>query len=320
MTRSVTRFDKWPGDGRNGERLCGVEVEFAGLSEKQTADIVIDDLGGSIAAEQAHFYEISDTSLGGIKVELDIFLKDNQSEFIKKGLSMARNVIPVEIVTDPLRADQMPELDRLCDTLRDAGALGSRKNAVQGFGVHLNPETPADEQKTCRIVMAYALLEDWLREVDPIDGTRWLLPFVDPWPRGLTDALVQDECDSLDQIMDIYARHTKSRNHGLDMLPVFKDHDAKAFDRLFEGGKGGGVSGRPAFHFRLPDCRIDEPDWSLAVPWQSWAYVEKLAQNAAKLTELRDAWLDHRDRVLSFRSDWADIVSDRLGKQGGALA
>lgn len=40
------------------------------------------------------------------------------------------------------------------------------------------------------------------------------------------------------------------------------------------------VKARPAYHYRLPNCLIDEPDWRLAREWNTWVAVERLAADA----------------------------------------
>ena len=37
------------------------------------------------------------------------------------------------------------------------------------------------------------------------------------------------------------------------------------------------MSARPTFHYRLPNCRVDEPDWRIAHEWNAWVTVEALA-------------------------------------------
>jgi hypothetical protein len=50
------------------------------------------------------------------------------------------------------------------------------------------------------------------------------------------------------------------------------------------------VKARPAFHYRLPDCKVDLPGWSVAQPWRQWVFIESLAHDTALLDELINAW------------------------------
>jgi len=37
------------------------------------------------------------------------------------------------------------------------------------------------------------------------------------------------------------------------------------------------IKPRPTWHYRLPNCLIDDPDWSLRDPWHEWVRIETLA-------------------------------------------
>ncbi len=62
------------------------------------------------------------------------------------------------------------------------------------------------------------------------------------------------------------------------------------------------VSGRPAFHYRLPDCDISEPDWSAATAWNQWVSVENLAADEALLAEMIAEWRATRERYSMARA------------------
>lgn len=299
-------------------RLTGVEVEFAGLNEDRVAKILARELGGEAAPSGAYEWTVSDTGIGDITVELDISLrKSSDLKLVQEGLDLARGLIPIEIVSAPLEREQIVRLDAAMTTLRDAGAKGSGQGLFYGFGVHLNPEIVSpDDPHTTRTIRAYALLEEWLRIDAEIDGTRRLLPFVDRWPFGLIDELTETPGADLDAIMGLYARHTHSRNHGLDLLPLFRHLDAARFTALFGDGTGGVVSARPTFHFRLPDSRIDEPGWSLNEAWSQWCFVEEVASDDELLEQLSRAWREHRATWFDTRTDWGHRVGAILGGRG----
>jgi hypothetical protein len=65
------------------------------------------------------------------------------------------------------------------------------------------------------------------------------------------------------------------------------------------------VKGRPAFHYRLPDCRVNVPGWSAADAWNHWVYIEKLAADAALLRELmRERRKCYSSFSLAPRTNW----------------
>lgn len=293
-------------------RRCGVELEFSGLSEAQVVALILNELGGSLGAHARHAATVHDTALGDIRVELDISLAhDHPSNWVETGLGLARDVIPVEVITRPLTPAQMPELDRFCDALRRAGGEGTGRSMLRGFGVHLNVAAHApDDAFTRRTILAFALLEPWLRATLPLDGTRRILPFVNPWPLGLVDALVAEPDAGFATQCSHYAAAIKSRNHGLDLLPLFKFHDPDAYARAYPDAFK--VAARPAFHFRMPDCRLNDADWSLAEGWSMWRAVETLAAAPELLDRLCTAWPQHRQQMFGGSRKWARIVSDLL--------
>jgi hypothetical protein len=52
------------------------------------------------------------------------------------------------------------------------------------------------------------------------------------------------------------------------------------------------VKPRPAFHYRLPNCLIDEPDWTLAREWNTWVTVEQLASDPERIRTMSREYLD----------------------------
>lgn len=300
MTRSQDPFPPLPGTGR----ACGIEIELAGLTEMQVARIARDRLGGRIEREAPHVVALHDSELGKLRIELDTALRKlGGGRLVQQGLDALRGVIPVEIVTEPLDAASVATLDTLREDLRAAGALGSRHGVLLGFGVHLNPARAGSDARVIRIARAYALLEDWLRARRHIDVTRRILPFVDPWPSSLVDDLVDAPPDTIEGLARLYARHTQSRNHGLDLLPLLHDAVPDAYAAIFP--KAADIGGRPAYHFRLPDCRIDEAGWSLSEPWDDWLAVERLADDPATTAALSKEWRAHRAVTLESRGEWA---------------
>jgi hypothetical protein len=110
-------------------------------------------------------------------------------------------------------------------------------------------------------VRAFALIEDWLRASDPIDPARRLLPFVDAWPRRLVDLLGAEGGGwSLGDLSDAYVMLSPTRNRALDLLPLLEHLDPERVRRALPEGQAKG--GRPTWHYRLPEARVDEPDWT----------------------------------------------------------
>ncbi|NBD29580.1 MAG: hypothetical protein GVY31_06020 [Alphaproteobacteria bacterium] len=298
------------------DRRAGIEIEFGGLTEAQAARIARDLLGGEIDQTDDHDLRLSGSALGDLKIYLDTALRDRiDGPLAEIGLDLSRAVVPVEIVTPPLDFDQLPDVDRLCAALRAAGAIGTRDGILLGFGLHLNPEIPGETvDDLLPTLTAYALLEDRLRFDGGMDVSRRLLPFSDPFPRAFVDALAAAEGWRMTDLFDAHLSHNPTRNRGLDVLPILAELDSGRVERALDGL--GAVSARPAWHYRLPDCRIDEADWSVSQEWNRWALVELVAADGKILDGLKAAWRDHRAALTTLRPDWRAEVDDRLNRAG----
>ncbi|MDD9724507.1 amidoligase family protein [Roseovarius sp. SK2] len=303
-------------NARGDKRRIGIEVEFSGLCERRVASILQENLGGEMDDADPHLLFVRGSALGDLEIELDTALGKKKSDGLagSQVKDLLRGLVPVEIVTPPLTPDEIARFDAMIPVLREAGASGSRNGVFLGFGVHLNVEVvaPADPH-TLRTVRAFGLLDPVLRAENGIDVTRRVLPFVNAWPRALVDELVEEKPDSLELLLDLMDPHVRTRNHALDLLPLMKH----ALPRLFEASYPDehSTKARPAFHFRLPDSRINEEGWSLQEPWEMWRLVEEVAATE-QLEALEDAWQDHAHSggVLRRESAWVRIASDILGR------
>ena len=313
------RFDPLPGwDGRGGtDRKTGVEIEFGGLTERAAAELAQQELGGTLEEPAPQSFVVKGSDLGDLEIYLDTALRKKVSgQWARAGLDASRAVVPVELVTAPLTQDQLPRLETLMQALRQAGAIGTRGGMLLGFGLHLNPEL-ADEggADLPATGTAYAFLEEWFRQTDPLDMSRRVLPFTDRYRPALLDALAEDgPLPGLSGFMEIYLDHVHSRNHGLDLYPAIRFLDEPRF--VARHGADSSVSARPTYHYRLPDCRLGDPDWTVAYEWNRWALVERVARMPDLLDALRADWRGRgwlRNRV---RGGWADTVDGHLRDAG----
>lgn len=306
----------WPlpvPQGPEGQRRVGVEIEFAGLTEAEAADIVQAAWGGTVRAKTDHDLTVTGTAHGDVGIELDIVLRDQAGHAIAdKLLNWSRAVVPVEIVTAPLLPADLVAVDSLIADLVAAGAEGSQDGILYGFGMHLNPEVAGtDAAHILPVVRAYALLEDWLRAMDPLDPSRRLLPFVDPWPRPLVDRLAAAGAGwDIDDLLRTYADLTPTRNRGLDLLPLLEHlRPAALAERMDPATLKGG---RPTYHYRLPEARLGAPGWSAIYEWNRWVLVERVAADPDLLAHLAGLWAGHRDSLTAMRGDWARQVQTTL--------
>ncbi|MEQ9330577.1 amidoligase family protein [Thalassobaculum sp.] len=298
--------------GRGGRRPVGVEVEFGGLDAERAADAVRRRFGGTIRRSGAHRLYVDDTELGRFKVELDwdwVHAADDDTGFMNKAKQLlgdiGREVVPTEVVTPPMPAGRLPELDSLVADLARLGAEGTRSGLLYGFGLHLNPALgPADLDAgpIRRVLQAYMLAAPALRAAIDVPPMRALLPFVEPFPPGYVELVLAPDYDPpLPQLIDDYLRLNPTRNRELDLLPLFAELDGERVRRMVPDPH---VSARPTFHWRLPNADFESPDWTVAGQWARWLQVERAALDADELAER----LAERQRTNARRESlWASL-------------
>ncbi|SHI61873.1 Putative amidoligase enzyme [Palleronia salina] len=299
-------------------RRVGVEVELGGLDERAVTHILANGLGGTERQTGDYEWTVEGSDLGTVEILLDTKLRDHASSKIAQmGLDLGRAVIPVEYVTEPVLPRELARIEAVNEALVAAGALGTQDGVALGFGVHLNAALPAmSVPAILPTLRAFCLVEECLRDSMDIDPARRILPFVDPMPAALTDEICAPEADDwdMDALTDAYLEHAASRNHALDLLPILKQH---APDRVVAAvPQMDHKSARPAWHYRLPDCRIDDPAWSVTLEWNRWCAIERIGADADLLDRLCTAWRDHRSGVLHLPGGWRDRAAEILNDAG----
>ncbi|WP_260112593.1 amidoligase family protein [Phaeobacter inhibens] len=295
------------------DRKVGVEIEFGGLSAAEAQDIVQRELGGDIHAQDdidGPKPHVKNTRLGDVEVYLDSRYRTEVHGLGKALFSLAEPLIPVEIVTPPLAQSQLPQLDRLCSKLAAAGATGTQDGMLNGFGVHLNVEV-ADmtADHIVPVLTAFALLEPVLRRSPGIEVSRRVQPFIAPYPAALIDALCEHPPQTMEALCDMYLDHAADRNHALDLLPLLADY---APDRVRTAlGEDDKTAARPAYHYRLPDCRLGQPGWSISQEWNRWAELEQIARDT-RLDQLIKAWQGRPRSEQLLNREWAKHAADVL--------
>jgi hypothetical protein len=98
-----------------------------------------------------------------------------------------------------------------------------------------------------------------------------------------------------------YVAANPTRNRPLDLLPLLALNDPGLTKRPpLQGQK---VKARPAFHYRLPNSLIDDPDWSVAREWDQWLLVERLAGDPGLVRRLSRTYLDWDSTLVGYLSD-----------------
>lgn len=295
------------GNNADGEpRRVGVELEMAGLRPHQVAGIIVESLGGTIEIENAFVTQVRDTPLGDFRVELDADLlksghyrklladfgidigEGDEREQIDSLISrVAGLIVPLELVGPPAPWTGLEKLDDIRARLHQAGARGTHSSPLYAFGMQLNIEAARlDAGYLLSVLHAFLLSYDELIEAERVDLSRRITPYVQPFPEEyLAHVLQADYAPDLDELIGDYLRLTPTRNRPLDLLPLFAFLDGgRVMSAPVETHL---VKPRPAFHYRLPNCLIDDPDWSLATVWNRWIEVERLADDPERLERAR---------------------------------
>lgn len=294
-------------------RMIGVELEFAGISCEQAAEVVRDLFGGCVNQCDAYRYEVAETRFGAFTVELDAqFAHPSDDEAsdqstldgigrrVRNGLKSAYGAIaglwlPVEIVSPPVAISDLPELDTLIPTLRRLGAEDTRDGLIYAFATQFNPEVPSlCADSVLAHLKAFLLLADTLRSAIDVDPLRQALPFTDPFPADYVHRVIDPGYwPEMPQLIEDYLDANPTRNRELDLLPLLAHIAPESVRQRITDTL---IKARPTFHYRLPDTRLSEEAWSLVVEWNRWADVEHLAADRATLERLGQDCLENTRR------------------------
>ena len=306
------RFDPlpWSRTPAGEPRRVGLELEVAGIRPRQMAEAVTAVVGGRIDQESAFLTRVRETEFGDFAVELDAsILRDRryQEPLAEVGIDLGKGqardqieemvsrvaglVVPLELVGPPIPWTELGRLDEIRLRLHRAGAKGTHSSPVYAFGLQLNIEAASlDADHLLAMLRAFLLKYEWLLERSDIDLTRRISPYIQSYPEDyVAHVLDRDYRPDIQTLIDDFLHFTPTRNRPLDLLPLFAHIDK---DRVMAAPvEKELIKPRPAFHYRLPNCLIDEPDWNLAIPWNDWVRIENLAADEKALEQARSARL-----------------------------
>ncbi|MET4806900.1 amidoligase family protein [Limibacillus sp. MBR-115] len=306
-------------------RRVGIEIEFSDVDLEASGKIVQRLFGGRLTHSDPHRFKVLDTQFGDFLVELDFtiihledrpeqselspLLQEIEAELAKTAGDIAALWLPREIACPPIPFDKLDRLETLVTELRKAGATGTTGRWFAAYGMQINAELARhDVAYLLQHLRAYLLLSAWLRQKIDVNLKRRLTPFIDPFSNAYISKVIDpDYAPDLGGLMDDYMEANPTRSRELDLLPIFGHFDPERVKRRLPNVK---VRSRPAFHYRLPDSKVDNPEWNLAREWNFWLEVERLAMDSDRLAKLQTAYIDHHDQILSF--GWAEKVDEIL--------
>lgn len=312
------------------ERRVGVEIEISGLSYEELVRLSARLLDGEAVTAGRYVSKVA-TQLGDFTIELDsdpikeMNLRDERlPESLQElgGHAMdvidyaAERIVPLEIISPPVPFGELDTIEILCDSLHEAGALGSREAIHFAFGLQLNPELPDLEPVTVvAYLRAFAALYDWLKSRHQLDISRKFTNYIEPWSSPYIDRLLApDYAPDQTRLITDYLDENPTRNRALDLLPLFAHLDKELLARHVTDAR---VKSRPTLHYRLPDCDIDNAEWHFSSVWNDWVVLEEIVANSTDLDELIRLYRD--SRKLSFRnltSSWRSQCQRWLEQKG----
>ncbi|MCB1693028.1 MAG: amidoligase family protein [Pseudomonadales bacterium] len=299
-------------------RHVGFELEFGGLTFRDCLTTLKDNIEGDCEEVSSVEAEITHPVHGAFRLELDWqflknFARDRSLDprAIDMMAEIAGTVVPMELVLPPLAFEEIDSADAIIKALRSAGAHGTAHSPLYAFGVHINTEIPAlDAATLVRYLTAYCILQDYLVVAHRVDASRRLAPWIQPYgPDYIANVLDYGE-PSFEELIDDYLAFNPTRNRALDLLPIFAEVDEPRVRRTLPEEK---INPRPAFHYRLANSEVDNPDWHISTEWNRWCLVERLADSNAELGALAHEYR-RRLRADTFATDakWVDYMTSWL--------
>jgi len=303
-------------------RRVGFEIEFGGITLEQAVDAVVKNFGGAPYRTNKYSQGVADSQHGNFIIELDsLFLKDKYYEkYLEKiGINLEEYVevstvedflanaaaflVPHEVITPPIPLDCLGEIEKLKTTLYEQRAKGTGASIRYAFGLHMNAETPSFEVNVIlSYLRAFFLLYEWINDQSEIDFTRQLLPYIKPFPEQYVNLVLDYSYrPAMDRFIADYLFYNPTRNRPLDLTPLLAMIDEQTVIKgIVEKNL---LKKRPAFHYRLPNCLIDEPLWTIAGEWNLWVKVEKLAADQEKIALMCADYQETKSSLLDYLLD-----------------
>lgn len=312
----------------------GFELEYTSIDLKKAAQIIVKQFGDTIHEISKFACQVTDTGFADFSVEIDASILKNKTyeSYLKEIevdvydvffqrtleeilLKLAETAIPYEIVTPPLPFDELEGVEKLRKALQKHKALGTKSSLIYAFGLQINPETPSTSAETLLSYQrAFLLLYPWLVKISKVDWPRRVTPFIDEFPESYCRLILSlSYAPEIEDFIDDYVTHNPTRNRALDMLPLLASiNREKVFNAVIDDEML--IKSRPAFHYRLPNCMIDDPSWTIAGEWNCWVEVEKLACNPDKIKEMSRKFLETLESLTSFLyDDWPERAEKWFG-------
>ncbi len=307
------------------ERSVGFEIEFGNLGIDEASNLIQSYYGGKVRKINPFKYKIVSTKVGTFTIELDMRLLNEsllQEKLKELGIeeweiidlaerlvgTLSETIVPFEIATPPLPLSKIKIVGEIEKALRLQGAKGTGASWIYAFGLHINPEVPSFKASSILAhLRAFLLLSPWIQHQSGTDLMRKLSPFIVPFEKEYAILVLDpDYHPARKRLIKDYLLYNPTRNRPLDLLPLFKYLHPEIVEPAVKDQK---IKARPTYHYRLPNSRIDEPDWHIADEWNRWVEIEKLANDSHLLKEMSLEYLEYvRRDPLFFEAAWIENV------------
>lgn len=289
------------------ERHVGFEMEFVNLDFDQVTPLITQRFGGNVEKSDQFVEKVKDTIYGSFTLESD-------SSFIKKrdyrnwldsfGVELSEEtadqiddqvmeysqaLVPRELVTPPIGLRHIKTMD---DLVKDMQALYKKNKgkvwSLAPCGLHLNIECESlDVEYLLNTLRAFCFLYDELVEDIGVDFTRRVAPYIRAFPSDYVNVISDKSYrPNMSQFVADYFKYNPTRNRPLDMTVIFAHIDQRFLNGV-DGLEVDLIKPRPAFHYRLPNCELENEEWSIIEEWERWKKVESLARELKGLCEER---------------------------------
>ncbi len=309
-------------NNKNEPRHVGIEIEYSNLSLEKSAKLVSDLFGGNLHKITKYELELKDTKYGNFKFELDAqLLQKMQSDNLFDKLSdiigsvshsiddivdkTSKGFVPFEIAAPPIPIKNLDEADKMIESLRLNGALGTTHSLYYAFGVHFNIEPPSQNiEDVLRLFKSFLIIQKWIEVQSEVDIARKISPYINDFPKEYIKKIVDiDYKPTKEEFLQDYIKYNPTRNRILDMLPQLAFWDEKEVRKHLPKEK---INPRPTYHYRLPNSKVNLFRWNLSQEFQLWVIVEILANNEKVFNKMSKEFLLQLDSPLFNKNEWIE--------------
>ncbi|MGB7401619.1 MAG: amidoligase family protein [Arcobacter sp.] len=309
-------------NNKDEPRHVGIEIEYSNLSLEKSAKLIAEIFGGNLEKITKYELKLKDTKYGDFKFELDAqLLQKMQTDNLFDKLSniigsvshsiddivdkTSKRFVPFEIATPPIPIKDLKEADKLVESLRLNGALGTTHSLYYAFGVHFNIEPPSQNiEDVLRLFKSFLIIQKWIELQSEVDIARKVSPYINDFPKEYIKKIIDlDYKPTKEEFLEDYIKYNPTRNRILDMLPQLAFWDEEEVRKHLPKEK---INPRPTYHYRLPNSKVNLFRWNLSQEFQLWVIVEILANNEKIFNKMSKEFLLQLDSPLFNKNEWIE--------------